>query len=222
MKSNKGVGVIYTVTHKESGKTYVGATTKSMQARKADHLIKVQRNVKSPFYDAIATYGADAFEWQQVDTASSMNELARKERQFIKETDAKISGFNGDCGGGFQKSIFCYNKNAKLVARYEDLETASKTVNVGSASISRACLNKCVTCRGFYWSYDPPELYKPRYDKRKKAVIQYTLSGKKVGVYDSVADASKATGVSKSCIAKVCRSERKASGGYLWDYLSQS
>ncbi|MGJ5642886.1 NUMOD1 domain-containing DNA-binding protein [Formosa sp. S-31] len=49
---------------------------------------------------------------------------------------------------------------------------------------------------------------------RKRLVRQYRLSGKLINVYDSVTEASKSTGVSKTSISRVCRGERKNSGGY--------
>ncbi|WP_394345717.1 hypothetical protein [Gelidibacter gilvus] len=40
-----------------------------------------------------------------------------------------------------------------------------------------------------------------------------------IAEYESVAEASRQTGISKSCISKVCRGERKQSGGYIWKYI---
>ncbi|WP_416382011.1 hypothetical protein [Maribacter sp. BPC-D8] len=36
--------------------------------------------------------------------------------------------------------------------------------------------------------------------------------------YLSIVEASKITGISKTCISRCCRGERKQSGGYLWKY----
>ena len=44
------------------------------------------------------------------------------------------------------------------------------------------------------------------------------LDGHILYEYKSVAEASRQTGVSKTCISKVCRGERKGSGGFLWRY----
>ncbi len=38
------------------------------------------------------------------------------------------------------------------------------------------------------------------------------------GEYKSVADASKETGISKTCISRACRGERENSGRYRWEY----
>ncbi|WP_258226571.1 NUMOD1 domain-containing DNA-binding protein [Aestuariibaculum sp. M13] len=53
---------------------------------------------------------------------------------------------------------------------------------------------------------------------RKKKVVLYSLAGKPLAEFQSVAEASKKTGVSKTCIARCCRGERPHSGGFIWKY----
>ncbi|WP_242157355.1 NUMOD1 domain-containing DNA-binding protein [Aestuariivivens sediminis] len=62
--------------------------------------------------------------------------------------------------------------------------------------------------------------FNPNKDLRKKKVYQYTVSGELIAKFDSVADASKYTGMSKTCISRVCRGEREHSGGFKWEYGS--
>ena len=54
---------------------------------------------------------------------------------------------------------------------------------------------------------------------RKKGVIQSDLDDNFIFEFNSVAEASTITGINKSCIAKVCRQERKQAGGYKWKYV---
>lgn len=68
-KNSTTIGVVYTVTHKESGAVYVGVTTNKIEVRKRDHIQKAQKGTGHDFQEAIVTYGPDAFEWEQVDTA---------------------------------------------------------------------------------------------------------------------------------------------------------
>uniref|UniRef100_UPI004047E956 NUMOD1 domain-containing DNA-binding protein n=1 Tax=Polaribacter sp. TaxID=1920175 RepID=UPI004047E956 len=55
-------------------------------------------------------------------------------------------------------------------------------------------------------------------DKRKKIIQKLSLDGDFIKEFNSVSEASKQTGCNKTSIAKVCRGERKSSGGYLWKY----
>ena len=82
MENNK---IIYKATNSVNGFVYVGATTKTIRDRKKDHLSKATSGESGKFQEAISTYGAEAFFWEQIDTASSIDELALKEKQYIQE-----------------------------------------------------------------------------------------------------------------------------------------
>lgn len=212
-------GVVYKVTHKESGKVYVGATTKSMHQRELDHNERANRGEQGQFQQAISTYGADAFSWAQIDTASSNNELAQKEKEYIIQYDSKENGYNSDAGGGIQKSVYQYSiEDGSLLNTYDSLVSAANTVNAHKTCIGNACLGQNRTCKDFYWSYSLTIPFILQGDKRIKQVIQMDLEGVVIAEYKSVSNASKATGVSKSCISRVCRKERNHSGGFMWSY----
>jgi len=217
MKNKNEVGIIYKVENSVTHEIYIGATTSSIEIRIKDHFDKASRNDGYKFQNAIATYGADAFNWEQIDTANSINELAEKEKQFIIKFNSKEEGYNVDGGGGFKKEVFKYGTNGSLVEKFECLEDAAKTVGATKQRISRACLVKKLY-KGFYWSYKLQEPFIPGTDKRLKKVYQYTLGGVLVDEFKSVAEASRKTGASKTSIAKVCRGEYSKSNGYIWSY----
>ena len=98
--------VIYKVENLLNKQVYVGATKNGLKERMLDHLERAQRNEKSKFHQAIKKYGADSFIWEQIDTAISIDELAKKEKQYIFEYKAKDEGYNSDEGGGFQKTVY--------------------------------------------------------------------------------------------------------------------
>ena len=210
--------IIYKATHIESGKCYVGATKNSLEMRKAEHILKAKNSTGGYFQETIATQGPDAFTWTQIDTANSIDELAQKEKAYILEYDSKENGFNSDCGGGIQKTVFQYTiEGGKLVNSYDSLKKAADAVDANKRSISSACLGVNKTCKGFYWSYVHP-LPIILKDARKKVVRQMDLDGHPLAEYDSLATAAKTTGISKTCISRCCRGERDKSGGYRWSY----
>ncbi|WP_431133696.1 NUMOD1 domain-containing DNA-binding protein [Psychroserpens mesophilus] len=219
MKKTKKFGTIYTSKNKETGKYYVGATRKGLKERKEEHINKSQNESDLPFHEAIATYGIDAFEWQETDTANSNDELAQKEKAYIIKYNAKEEGYNSDEGGGFKKTVYQYSlKDGSLVGRYNSLEEAGKDVNATKQQLSRACLSVNKTFEGFYWSYDYKEPFTPNNDTRKKKVLCFNQKEGTIIEFDSVAEASKVTGCNKSSIAKVCRGERNHAGGFIWKY----
>jgi hypothetical protein len=217
MKQNISNYLVYRAINLETNETYVGTTTHSLESRIKDHLQKANNGSGHTFQQAIGTYGPEAFVWEEIDTANSINELAEKEKDYIFKYNSKDEGYNSDSGGGFKKSVYQYDLDGNLVAEYDSLQSAASAVNANKKSISNACLGNNRSCKDYYWSYQMHLNYIVQ-DNRKKEVLQFSLSGEFIAKYNSVAEASEKSGLSKTCIARVCRGERKISGGFIWSY----
>lgn len=217
--SKKSAGIIYSVKNKITGELYIGATVDSIENRKKDHEQKANSGHGHRFQEAISTYGTEAFSWKEIDTAESIDELAQKEKQYVLKYNSKEEGYNSDEGGGIQKTVYQYSiKDGSLLNTFDCLESAAKSVKANKTCIGNVCIGQNKTCKGFYWSYNLNVPFNPLKDLRKKKVIQYSLSGEQITIYESVSEASKVTGVSKTCIARMCRKERSCSGGFKWAY----
>ena len=104
---------------------------------------KANKETGHQFQEAIGTYGPEAFSWAQVDTANTISELARKEKEYILQYDCKENGYNQDAGGGFKKTVYQYSvDDGLLVGQYDSLESAANAVSGTRKSISAACLGK--------------------------------------------------------------------------------
>ncbi|WP_367756131.1 NUMOD1 domain-containing DNA-binding protein [Flavobacterium sp. WC2430] len=213
-----GNSLIYKVVNTITEEVYIGSTSKSIEERKQDHLQKASKKVGSYFQEAIGTYGPEAFTWEEIDTASTNDELALKERKYIFEYNSVEDGYNSDRGGGIKKTVYQYNLDGSLNTTYEDLTTAGNSINVRKQDVSRACWSVNHTLGGYLWSYDYKEQFVIEPDTRKKQVIQYNLEGEELARFVSASEASRKTEVSKTCITRCCRGERKNSGGYIWKY----
>lgn len=211
-------GIIYKATNLKTNETYIGATTKSIEERKNDHIQKSDKGKGYKFHNAISTYGANSFRWDQIDSASDNNELAAKEIKYISDYDTLENGYNSDKGGGIRKTIYQYNLDGTLINTFEDLTSAGNSIDARKQDISRACWSVNHTLKGYLWSYEFKELFIPQTDCRKKEVIQYSLGGNKLAHYVSASEASRKTGISKTCITRCCRGEREQTGGFLWRY----
>ena len=212
--------IIYKVENINNGFAYIGATTRSINERKLDHIQKANKETGHQFQEAIGTYGSEAFSWAQVDTANTISELARKEKEYILQYDCKENGYNQDAGGGFKKTVYQYSvDDGLLVGQYDSLESAANAVSAYKTCVGNACIGQNNTCKGYYWSYYLSSTPIYSQDQRKKGVVQYSLNGDLIAEYNSVAKASKETGISKTCISRVCRKERKKSGGFKWEYV---
>lgn len=217
MKQEYNNYLVYRAVNLITNESYVGSTTHSLESRIKDHLQKANNGSGHTFQEAIGTYGPEAFTWEEIDTANSLNELAEKEKEYIFKYNSKEEGYNSDVGGGFKKSVYQYDLDGKLVAEYNSLENAASAINASKKSISNTCLGKNKSCKGYFWSYQLYLNFK-LLDERKKEVMQFSLTGELIARYKSVAEASEKSGLSKSCISRVCRGERKTSGGFIWKY----
>jgi len=208
--------IIYKATNENTSQVYIGSTTDSLDQRKLDHNERADREEAGKFYEAIHTYGAEHFKWETIDTAENVDELALKEQQYIKEFKANEKGYNSDCGGGFKKSVYQYcTETGRQLKKFNSLEEAANAVNSSKSNISSACLGNSRSAKSFYWSYLNQEHYKTT-DKRLKCVKQLDVDEVIIKEYKSIVEASKQTGISKSCIAKTVRGERQYAGGFLW------
>ncbi|WP_396143662.1 NUMOD1 domain-containing DNA-binding protein [Flavobacterium sp.] len=217
MKENNNNYIIYKAENVITNEVYIGATTKSIDERKLDHLQKSEKKVGSYFQEAIQTYGMDSFSWEQIDTASSNDELAKKEVKYIQQYNALRDGYNEDRGGGIKKTVYQFNsKTGELINSYESLSQAAEAVDAVKQNISDVCLGFYNTCKGYAWSYD--EDYKLFTDKRKKEVIQFDLNKNFIAKYESLAEASRVTNASKTCIARCCRGDRTSTHGFIFEY----
>ena len=211
--------IIYKVENTENGWVYIGSTTTSVEVRMIDHFTKAENQTGHYFHQEIATYGPASFTWEQIDTASSNDELAQIEKQYIEQYDSYRNGYNSDSGGGFKKTVYQYSiDDGTLTGTFDCLDSAARAVSADKKAISKACLNVNNLYNGFYWSYEYTEPFVPNYDARRKEVIQMDMEGNIVAVYKSVAEASESTGANRSSIAKCCRDEYKSASGFRWKY----
>jgi hypothetical protein len=98
-----GDGIVYVVTHVNSGKQYVGITVQTLDRRWEYHLDQARaghiKNKRS-LHAAIRKFGADEFAIERIDTGSSKGSLEAKERKWIKKLGTLIpNGFNISTGG---------------------------------------------------------------------------------------------------------------------------
>lgn len=213
--------IVYRATNVVNGKVYVGVTKGHLNDRIKDHCQKAATSKGHGFQDAIATYGPEAFKWEQIDTAGNTNELAEKEKDYIIKYDSKENGYNSDSGGGIKKTVYQYDlKSGKLLNTFDSLSDAAKSIRgITKKQISKACLGTTNKCGGYYWSYRYQEPFKPGVDERKREVCKLDSKDNIIAAYGSISEASSETGINKSSIAKVCRGERNYAGGYKWKFI---
>ncbi|HFF8809485.1 TPA: NUMOD1 domain-containing DNA-binding protein [Klebsiella pneumoniae] len=144
----------------------------------------------------------------------------------MKDADKWLRGLNN-------KPVGQFTLDGELVAYHGSVLAAAKATGVLYSSIAAALIEKRAMAGGFIWA-DNPQHARVRAETRKaavkkrsqaapgsrcKAVIQFTLSGKKIAVYTSTGEAARQTGIHPSSIGQAARGEMVHAGGFLWRYV---
>ena len=96
---------IYKITNIQNNKVYIGQTIRPIKDRLNRHINDALHNIlDTHFARAIRKYGKESFIIEEIDTASSQEELNQKEQYWIQYYNATIDGYNETdaiykCGG---------------------------------------------------------------------------------------------------------------------------
>lgn len=107
------MGLVYEVQNVLNGKRYIGYTDATLQQRWAGHLKALARGVKSRFYDAVRSYGLDAFSLRVV--ASDVNIEYEREMILLFKTTNPNFGYNM-YEGGKVSPVKCEEVRARISA----------------------------------------------------------------------------------------------------------
>lgn len=119
--------IIYKITNKQNGKIYIGQTINSLQDRWKRHQNDALNNIiDTHFARAIRYYGVDNFIPEIIDTATTQEELTKKEYYWINYYNATQDGYNENndgfkCGGNTYK-----NKTLEELAQIKEKIRQSK------------------------------------------------------------------------------------------------
>ena len=93
-------GIVYIATNTVNGKQYVGQTRRSLEKRWQLHLQSARNGSTGALHRAILKYGAEAFKIEQIDVASSLEELNKKEAHCVDTLKTLApAGYNLTSGG---------------------------------------------------------------------------------------------------------------------------
>ena len=214
---NRGdIMIVYKAINKLNNKVYIGITTKTLEHRKSIH--KKDSKIKDTyFYRAIRKYGFDNFEWEEIDTATTIKELHEKEVFYIKQYDSfdnKEKGYNTTSGGGSLYKITEEEKAARserakgennpMYGRVSPM--AGKTfTDEHKRKISEALKNSC-----------RPHVIGGNNPAAKK--VRNIETGE---IFDTLTLAAQSCGKSRQNIGIACRSNgKRTAGGFHWEYVS--
>lgn len=194
--------LIYKITNKINNKIYIGFTTlKSAQCRFVKHLSEARcSNENRYFLNALNKYGKDNFIVEQIDTASNIKELKKKEIDYIKQYKAtnRFIGYNlsegGDGTPGVLKSPETREKiRQKALGRLwseerkEEHKEKLKLLNIDRTKGKENCMKHNL--------------------ETSKKVEKYDLNNNLINKYSSITEASKANNINRVSLIRYLNKE---------------
>jgi hypothetical protein len=124
------------------------------------------------------------------------------------------------------KPVTQYDLSGKKMKTYNSIESAARATGLTPDNIQKNVKGNNHTAGGFIWKYASLNEIrklpapKPRTYSQKpsgtKEIIQYSLEGKKLGVYKSISEASRAIGLAGSGVGSALDNPSRSSGGFVW------
>lgn len=136
-------GIVYRVTHAESGKSYVGLTIQTLERRWRYHIEQARSGGvrdKASLHQAIRDFGIEAFSIEQIDSGTSKLTLEAKERLWIEKLGtAAPAGFNiaegGVSGGSNRKPTVVDGKKFRSIGEAAAYVAESRGINLEAAKM---------------------------------------------------------------------------------------
>ena len=238
---------IYAIHNKINNKYYIGQTI-DINQRWMQHRSRLKTGVheNKHLQSAYNLYGKDAFEYILIEECNK-SELDEKEMYYIEKYNSYNNGYNSDKGGagckGYKhteeeiikmrqiqnpKSVLQLDMELNVVNEWMSCSHAGKTLGFAIRGIKACCnrINRQKTIGGYYW------VYKEEYENGtvdwdyylninlygKRKISRYDLNGNLIEKYESVAEAARQTGFSRTSIDTCLSGKRKSSHNSIWKY----
>jgi group I intron endonuclease len=211
--------IVYKITNKINGKIYIGQTITTLKQRWKCHKYSKDDCL---FHKAIRKYGAENFTVEQIDVATDMEELNKKEKYWIEFYDCMIpKGYNSTTGG--DSFLFYEGVRKKMSEKRKGVPTnrhlfgeANPFYGKTHSEETRRKLSEYAKQRtgerNPFYGHKLTQKQKDAHCKRVRCVE----TGE---VFESMAEACAKYNIDPSTMSKVLRKiEGKTCKGFHWEY----
>ena len=163
-------GYIYKITNTKNNKSYIGITTRNLKKRWEQHKV-----ADTYIGRAIRKSGEENFLFEELDKATSLNELVELEKGYIKLFDSLKNGYNQSIGGDFPEAL-------PITLDGVEYETQSIAANHFGLDIKlvRNRISRCRwTIREAYGLDEPPVLHSHEIEVEGTKYKSITTAAKK-------------------------------------------
>lgn len=203
------LGYIYKFENVINGKIYIGKT-KDINKRIYQHL-KVTSTKNTKFGNALSKYGIDNFKFtvelsvRSADIHKLNIVLSSLERFCIKKYGSFYNGYNCTLGG---EGTLNFRHSSDTILKFRNRKHSEYTKSKMSNSKKGKKINRRVTDK---WRAAIIEI-------KSIPIVQYSLDNIFIKKWNSISEAARYYNISKSCICRVCKKERKSCKGFIWRY----
>lgn len=200
------------------------------------------------FYNAIKKYGWDAFEHVVLFEGLSREDAENMEIELIRKyrSTERGYGFNAANGGSCAGKLTEESKKKISIANSGKRASAETRVKMSAARKGRKqtpehIMHRFESRKGYKMSEKQRREMGERVSKQrlgtkhsdstkekirqnspvKKRIYQFSTDNDFIALYDSLSDASRATGVSVQNISNMAQGRYKTAGGYVWQYVNE-
>jgi group I intron endonuclease len=154
---------IYKFTHIDTGRAYVGQTTQDPNRRRLEHVCHSNHSPKSyHFHNALNLYGIDAFTFEVIAEATSVEELNSLEIKFIEQFDSITNGFNIREGGGNK------THNPESIERMREAQRAAHARRRAEGGGVEKTKPRVQTVRSWKWTDEQKQKFKEMLEQKKQ------------------------------------------------------
>lgn len=207
--------IIYKLYNKVNGKVYIGQTLTSLETRMINHIAECKRSrqTKCSIAKAIIEFGVDNFDIQHIYTAKTIQELDKKETEYILKHNSNNPdfGYNQNTGG---RKGYKVNEDVKKKISNKVKEYALSAVQNGTHS----SLGRRPTAEK---TRKASEKLKSESNSKNISILKYDLNGNFIARYYSMRSAARELGLNTAAnIISCCKSRIKSAYGFIWKYES--
>ena len=143
--------------------------------------------------------------------------IEKKENEYIPKGH---KGPRPDLKGKGAKPVIQYSKNGDFICEYPSVIDAAKTFGKkNSSDITTCCKGKIKAAYGYIWRYKDEPTPKPFSSDVARKIDQYTIGGKYITTFNSIAEAIRTLGHgTPTCIGNNLAGRSHSAYGYVWKY----
>lgn len=143
-------------------------------------------------------------------------------------TEEHITWCNDNRNYGRMVAVCQYSMNGVLLNTYDGQIEAELQTGINKTSINNCCHKLSRMAGNYIWRYIDEPLTEEevkwcnekRWDKEKKAIVQFSLDFIPLRYFDGISDARNEFGYDSSTIVKCCKGKKEKAYGYIWKYAS--